>query len=256
MPRTPAGQPDLQGVWVNATVTPLERPGDLAGKEFFANEQEARAWEQKALERLIEAGDEAFAESGTVVPTLRTSLITDPPDGRIPYSPVGRMRWEVTPTVTRENPTTGPEDRPLPERCIVWGEGPPLLPRRNNPYLRIVQTRDHVVVLTEMIHHARIVPLDDRPHLPPDVRQWVGDSRGRWDGDTLVVNTTNFTEKIGFRGSTEALHVIERVTRTAPDTLRYQFTVEDPGAFTRPWSGEAFFTRTDDLMFEYPCRNE
>ena len=251
--RTADGQPDLQGVWINASVTSLERPADLAGKEFFSTAEEARAWEEKALKNLIAEGDEAFAESGTVAPTLRTSIIVTPADGRIPYSAEGRKRWDATPTVTRTNPTTGPEDRPLSERCIVWGEGPPLLPRRNNPYLRIAQAPGHVVILTEMIHHARIVPLDDRPHIDARIRQWVGDSRGRWDGDTLVVDTTNFSDKVAFRGSTDALHVVERFTSVDGNRLRYQFTIEDPGAFTQPWSGETYFERTDARMFEYAC---
>lgn len=252
VPGAPHGSPDLQGVWVNATVTPLERPPELAGKAFFTNAEEARAWEAAALERLIH-GDEAWVNTGVVLPTLRTSLIVDPPDGRIPYTPEGRARWEQTPTASRDNPNTAPEDRALSERCIVWGEGPPLLPRRNNPYIQIVQTATHAVILTELIHHARVIPLDGRPHLSPQLRQWVGDSRGRWEGATLVVDTRNFSSAVSFRGSTDALRVTERFTRVSPDSLAYQFTVEDPGAYTRPWSGEIVFDRTDDPIFEFAC---
>ena len=250
--RTPDGQPDLQSVWVNATVTPLERPTELAGKEFFTDVAEARAWEAGALDRLIQ-GDEAWVNTGTVLPTLRTSLIVDPPDGRIPYTREGRDRWEQTPTALRDNPNSGPESRALSERCIVWGEGPPLLPRRNNPYIQIVQTAEHAVIVTELIHHARIVPLDGRPHLAEQLRQWVGDSRGWWDGETLVVDTRNFNSQVSFRGSTDALRVTERFTRVSRDLLRYRFTVEDRRAYTRPWSGEIFFERTDDPIFEFAC---
>jgi hypothetical protein len=156
-----------------------------------------------------------------------------------------------------------PEERRLSERCLVFG-GVPRLPGGYNNHLRFVQTADHVVIEMEQIHDARVIPLDGRPHLPPNVRQWLGDPRGRWEGETLVVETTNFNDKAPFRGSFEGLHLVERFTRTGPDTITYSMTVSDPATFTRPWTAEWPYTRLEALvggvdevttpdMFEYAC---
>jgi hypothetical protein len=183
-----------------------------------------------------------------------TSLITDPPDGRLPpLTAAASARAAARAEARRLHPADGPEDRPLAERCLMFNAGPPLLPGPYNNYLQIFQTRDHIAILNEMIHDVRIVPLDERPHAPSFIRRWQGDSRGRWEGKTLVVNTTNFTDKTNFRGTAENLHLIERFTRTDADTLLYEFTVDDPSTFTKPWTAVLPMKRTDDPIFEYAC---
>jgi hypothetical protein len=267
VPRTPDGQPDLQGIWTNATITPFERPADLTGKAFFT-EQEAREYEKRTLTATNKdrrdgsaeadvgrAYNDAWWDIGTkVVPTRRTSMVIDPPDGRVPeLTPEAQQRDAARMEVARR-PPAGPEDRGLSERCILWPTaGPPMLPSAYNNNYRIVQAPGYVAILVEMIHDVRIIPLDGRPHLPPSVRQWMGDSRGHWEGDTLVVDTTNFTDKTHFRGADRNLHLIERFTRTGAETIVYQFTVDDPTAFTRTWTGEAPLTRTVGPIYEYAC---
>jgi hypothetical protein len=265
LPRTPDGQPDLQGTWSKATVTPLERPPYLAGKEFFT-EAEAVEWEKGWQQRIAKiipvdaqingeiVNSDVWTELGKVVPSRRTSLIVDPPDGRIPYTAEGKRRADAVPTLFNQKLANGPEDRPLNERCILWGEGPPMEPVPYNSGVQVFQSRDHIVILSEMIHNSRVIPLDGRPHLTSNIRQWSGDSRGHWEGDTLVVDTRNFTDKARFQGSTAGLHVIERFTRVDEDTIRYEFTVEDPAAFTRPWRAEFALTKmVDGRIFEYAC---
>jgi hypothetical protein len=180
-------------------------------------------------------------------------LVVDPPDGRVPpLTPHGKAREAAL--AAKADAAAGPQDATIWDRCIVgFNAGPPMIGGGYNAYVQIFQTPDYVVLLNEMVHDARIIPLDGRPSLPSHVRQWRGDSRGRWDGDTLVVDTTNYSDKVAFRGSTDALHVVERFTRVDGNRLRYQFTIEDPGAFTQPWSGETYFERTDARMFEYAC---
>jgi hypothetical protein len=267
MPRTPDGQPDIQGVWNNATITPLERPVELAGKALFTPAEAAdyeKAWlEQNNRDR--RAGDgasdvagaynQAWFDRGTkVVPTLRTSLIVDPADGKIPYSQDGLKRLGAAAEYSRAHPADGPEDLALTDRCLLWGTaGPPMLPGPYNDNYQIFQTPGYVAIVVEMIHDVRIIPLDGRPHLPASVRQWLGDSRGHWDGNTLVVETTNFTGKSHFRGSTENMRLIERFTRTDANTLTYEFTVEDPAAFTRPWSGSVPMAKAAGPIYEYAC---
>jgi hypothetical protein len=268
-PRTPDGKPDLEGAWTNVTITPLERPANLAGKEFFT-EQEAAAYEKQTVENnnadrrnLPPEADVGLAynnfwyDRGTkVIKTRRTSLIVDPPDGKIPpFTPEAQQRAAARAEARRRSgPADGPESRALTERCILWPtSGPPMLPSFYNNNYQITQGPGYVAIMVEMIHDARIIPTDGRPHLPQNIRQWMGDSRGRWEGNTLVVDTTNFTDKTNFRGSGENLHVIERFTRTGPDTLRYEFTVEDPTTFTRPWRGEVPMNRTEGPIFEYAC---
>ena len=266
-PRTPDGQPDIQGVWNNATITPLERPADLAAKAFFTP-VEAAAYEKAWLEqnnRDRRAGDgasdvagaynQAWFDRGTkVVPTLRTSLIVDPADGKIPYSQEGLKRLAAAAEYSRAHPADGPEDLALTDRCLLWGTaGPPMLPGPYNDNYQIFQTPGYVAILVEMIHDVRIIPLDGRPHLPANIRQWLGDSRGHWEGNTLVVDTTNFTGKSQFRGATENMRLIERFTRTDPNTLTYEFTVTDPATFSKSWSGSVPMAQAKGPIYEYAC---
>jgi hypothetical protein len=262
------GHPDLQGIWTNSTLTPLERPRELGDKAFFT-EQEAAAYEKLVRERnnadrrdsnaeadLAVGYNDAWWDRGTtIVSTRRTSLIVDPPDGRIPaLTPEAQQKAAARAEARMLRPADGPEDRSLADRCIVRANtGPPMLPAGYNNNYQILQTADQVVILIEMIHEARIIPLTKRPPLSTSIRRWLGDSRGRWEGDTLIVETTNFTDRTNFRGSGENLRVVERFTRVADDTLLYQFTVDDPQSFTRPWSGEIPMKKVEGPVFEYAC---
>ena len=266
--KTPDGQPDLQGVWSFSTITPLERTAELAGKQVFT-EKEAVEYEKRFLERnnrdrrdgsaeadVGRAYNDFWWDSGSkIVSTRRTSLITDPPDGRLPaLTPAGQKKAAERAEARRLHPVDGPENRPLQERCLAWTTaGPPILPSAYNNNIRIVQGPGYVSILNEMNHDVRIIPLDGRPHLPPNVRLWMGDSRGHWEGNTLVVDTTNFSDKTNFRGADENLHLIERLTRANDDTLMYQFTVDNETAFTRSWTAEIPMRKSQDPMFEYAC---
>jgi hypothetical protein len=261
-------QPDLQGIWSNATITPLERPSDLAGKTTFTAE-EAAAYEKQVADRnnvdhrtgnadtdVASAYNQFWYDRGTkTVGTRRTSLIVDPSDGRLPaLTPEAQKRAQEARAWTAAHATDGPEGRSLGERCILWATaGPPMLPGPYNNNFQIIQTRDQVIILNEMIHDARVIPFDGSPHLASNIRQWMGDSRGHWDGHTLVVDTTNFSGKYSFRGSDENLHLTERFTRVSPATLLYEFTVDDPTAFTRPWTAQIPVTKTKGPIFEYAC---
>ncbi|HTB18065.1 MAG TPA: hypothetical protein VK708_08100 [Bryobacteraceae bacterium] len=264
--RTPDGQPDLQGVWSSASVTPLERPKDLGSKEFFTPE-EAAAYEKKGLAaREIAApgtyGDVHYnmaqfgLEKGQsrVASSIRTSLIVGP-EGRIPpMIPEAVQRNAARAAANKGHEFDGPENRSLGEQCIMWpNEGPPMLPAGYNSNLQIVQGPGYVAVMQEMIHDVRIIPTDGSPHVASNIRQWFGDSRGHWEGDTLVVDTTNFTNRTAFRGSSENLHVVERFSRTDDDRLLYQFTVDDPSTWATSWSGELPMTKIDGPLFEYAC---
>jgi hypothetical protein len=263
-PRAPAGHPDLQGLWSNETLTPLERPRDLASKEFFTAE-EAAAYEKKIVQTRIDdpndgegnvADPKVWWERATkVVPNRRTSLIVDPPDGRVPaLTPEGQKRMVEQRAAARLHPADGPTDRSLQERCILSPTtGPPMLPGPYNNNYQIVQTRDYVTITVEMIHETRIISMDGRPHLPQTLRKWLGDSIGHWENKTLVVDTTNFNDKTRFHGSDENLHLIERFTRTGPDTILYEFTVDDPTAFVAPWKAEIPMRRTAGPMYEFAC---
>jgi hypothetical protein len=267
-PKTPAGQPDLQGIWTNLTITPLERPAELAGKAFLTAE-EAAAYEKQVRENnnadrrdggsdadLGRAYNDAWYDRGTkVVGTRRTSLIVDPPDGKIPpLTPEAQKKQAELREAARGRQFDGPENRALPERCLLWPTaGPPMLPSFYNNNYQIVQTPGYVMILVEMIHDARIIPLDGRPHLPSAVREWMGDSRGHWEGNTLVVETTNFTDKTRFRGADENMRLIERFTRVSPETIMYEFTVDDPTAFTRKWTAQIPMQKTEGPIYEYAC---
>jgi hypothetical protein len=264
-PRTPDGQPDIQGIWSNATITPLERPARFAGQAFLTP-AEARALEQEVARTRVDAppppGDpggynEFWWDRGDkVVATLRTSLIIDPPDGRIPpLTEAARARAAAIAAYNREHAFDGPENRSLQDRCIVWQTaGPPMLPAGYNNYYKIVQAPGYVVILAEMAHDARVIPLHGAPALPENVRQYRGDSRGRWEGETLVVETANFTEQTRFRGSSEHLRVVERFRRTAPEILLYEFTVSDPATWERAWTAQLPMTLAPGPLFEYACQ--
>ena len=275
-PHTPDGQPDLQGVWTNATLTPLERPTELASKEFLTP-QEAEDYQKRVLARwdrdnraggadadLGRAYGSAWWDADArLVPVTRTSLIVDPPDGKLPPLTLEAQRRITDARAERQrHPADGPEDRPLMDRCLWWpAVGPPMLPSfaNNSPYSPLVsnyqflQGPGHVAIVNEILHETRIIPLDGRPHLSQKIRQWMGDSRGHWEGNTLVVDTTNFTAKSQFRGSGEKLHLVERFTRTDSDTILYEFTVDDPASFTRPWSARIPMIRSLGPIFEHAC---
>jgi hypothetical protein len=265
---TPWGDPDLQGVWTNQTPVPLERPAPLGDKAFFTK-AEAEEFQRTALPRLLGFVAPALPTSGElndiwletmkgrVGPSLRTSLVIDPADGKVPYTPEGRRRWESVPSLEneREGRLAGadkPEDRALEERCITTGGLFLPNPFYNN-YHRIVQAPGYVVIVTEMMHEARVIPLDRRPPIGKGIRQWLGDSRGHWEGRTLVVETSNFNDKRLFRGATTALTLVERFTRHDADTIRYQLTVSDPATFARPWTIENGLWRTGEEMYEAGC---
>jgi hypothetical protein len=264
VPRTPDGHPDLQGIWTNTTLTPMERPRDLAGKEFFTA-QEAAAYEKRILENREQEPDVAadtiadknvWWEQGTKLsPTLRTSMVVDPPDGRVPaLTPEAQKRQQAERARTRLHALDGPEYQNLQSRCLLMPmAGPPMIPGPYNNNYQIVQTPSYVAILIEMIHDVRIIPLDGRPHLPSSVRQWLGDPRGHWEGDTLVVDTTNFTDKTTFRGSDQNLHLIERFTRVDPETIVYRFTIDNPTAFTKPWTAEIPMLKASGPIYEFAC---
>jgi hypothetical protein len=266
-PLAPDGHPDLQGIWTNATLTPLERPTALAGKEYLT-EQEAAEFAKSALQDVDadrrdgggavdvnRAYNEFWRDRGKVVPSRRTSLIMDTPDGRIPpLTPDGKKRAADRSETRRLHPFDGPEDRSPAERCIATpNSGPPMMPANYNANYQIVQTPDYVLILSEQIHDARVIPLDGRPHLPANIRQWTGDSRGHWEGGTLVVETTNFTDQTNFAGSGAHLRLTERFTRTGLNTITYEFHVEDPETFTRPWTAQIPMTKAQGPLFEYAC---
>jgi len=263
--------PDLQGNWTNASLTPLERPDALAGKSNL-NEAEAAAWEKRTKDQnnrdrrdtdpevdVARAYNQSFFEQGShlsrIGGTFRTSLIVDPPDGKIPaYTPEAAKRLAATRAEARNHPADGPENRSLAERCIFWATaGPPMLPGPYNNNYQIVQTPDYVMILSEMIHEVRVIPLDRRKHPPSDVHLWTGDSTGHWEGDTLVVDTTNFNGKTRFRGSDENLHVVERFRRADANTILYRFTVDDPTTFSKPWTAEVAMTKSEGPIYEYAC---
>lgn len=279
--RTPSGQPDLQGIWENNNATPLERPVELEDREFLNDEEVIELKERADTLFANNAGDAAFGDqvfSALITGTTkyetagvdhetgnynqfwvverdfendnRTSLITEPSDGRLPPITLKAQERLNLGKTLRERPAHGPEDRSLGERCITF------FPRINagyNSYFHILQTSGYVAILMEMGHDARIIPLDGRPHIKDKIRQWNGDSRGYWDGDTLVVDTTNHSNKSNFKGAGENLHLVERFTRTGPDRLHYEITVNDPTTWASSWTAMIPLKKTDDAIFEYAC---
>ena len=282
--QAPAGQPDLQGIWDFQTMTPLQRPADE--EQEFLTEEQVRKREDAARTSLGQAELDLPGVGYTTRPFLddrvnvvssrRTSLIIDPRDGRLPaLTPKGKALRQVGSFLMDDLPigrpvrvrsaggrADGPEDRGLAERCLVGSNsGPPMMPGSFNNNMQVLQTPDHVVILNEMVHDVRIIPLDGRPHLPDKMRQWMGSSRGRWENDTLVIETTNLTENTGsFDPSYEesigtGLTVVltERFRRSSADTMLYRYTVDDPTIFTRPFTVELPMRRNDKPMFEYAC---
>ena len=280
-PRAADGRVDLQGVWANNAATPLERPDSLADKATFTDEELASL--RESAQRLFGGGDDAAFADGVFNAVLadvdknvsrdggtgnyssvwmvdrefehRTSLITDPPDGKLPVlTPTAEVRIEVAAEYRRAHPADGPEDLSRQVRCITYG-----IPRVGglgagyNSYYQIFQTPDYVVMLGEMIHDARVIPISDMPHIGDAVRQWHGDSRGHWEGDTLVVETTNYSPSSDYRGAAEHLHLIERFTLAGPDKLHYEITVTDATTWTRPWTAMVPLMRSEDALFEYAC---
>jgi hypothetical protein len=286
LPRTSAGQPDLQGIWANNNATPLERPKELAARARLTD-QEVAAMKKKAAELYNGKGDASFGDDifQTVLASIkgtesgphkkgatefdggtgdyssewivsrewdnRTSLITDPPDGRLPpLTPEGKKRQEAA-FAALMRPAASPADRMLSERCITYGS--PQLIAGYQSYYQIFQTADAVVIMTEMIHDVRIIPLDGRPHVASNIHNWFGDSRGHWEGDTLVIDTTNYKAQSFMPESSEKLHVIERLTRTGPEMLKYEITIDDPATWTKPWSLMIPLRHSADPIFEYAC---
>ena len=272
IPRTADGRPDLQGYWTNDSYTPLERPAEFSTKSHFTP-QEAAAFVRTRLDRLENQSrtdihyDDAIwqKESYNKEANLRTSLLTSPADGKLPpLTEEGKRRQAADPSVREPRGADRVQDRSLGERCITWGNvGPPMLPPTYYANFQILQMGDYVIIRHELMHEARLIPVDGSAHPSPGVQYLYGDARGRWEGDTLVVDTTNFTDKTPFRGmpsntrqdirSTERLHVVERFTRVDADTIRYEFKVEDPGMWTAPWSGEMPIRKFEGPIYEYAC---
>jgi hypothetical protein len=293
MPRTADGHPELQGIWTNATITPLERPADFKAKPTISD-QEAEQFEKRSLDNSSldrrdggvdadrsRAYNNLFVDKGTQLARVdgqkRTSLIIDPADGRIPpLTPEGTKRAASMRRRADEgsgglNANNGGsnnlsadvsgsydsiKDRPLAERCILgFGStsGPPMMPVLYNNTYQIVQTPNAIMILVEMVHDIRVIHMDGRPHLPSNIRQWLGDSIGHWEGDTLVVETTNFTEKTTYRGSDQNLKVTERFRRVDAGTMLYRVTIDDPTVFTKDWTMEYPFLATAGPIYEYAC---
>ena len=270
IPRTPDGKPDLQGAWSFANVTPFERPAALGEKTTLSDEEVAQIEEQAAANSkqdekrqrgtaadLGRAYNDFWYDRGTrAASTRQSSIVVDPPSGRVPALTDEAQQRASTRAAARKQrgPADGPEDRSLGERCILgFNAGPPFAPSAYNNNIQITQTKDYVVVMTEMVHDARIVPLDGRKHLPASVRPWMGDSRGRWEGDTLVIETTNFSDKNLYRNATPNLKLVERFSRLDGDTLIYEFTLNDPATWTAPWTGRVPLEKLDGVIYEYAC---
>lgn len=283
-PLTPWGDPDLMGIFTNKTITPVQRPEEYADREFLTSD-EVVTLEQEKVDRdafLLNRAAETTTTGGNVgaynnfwldwgtKPTGRTSLITDPPTGRIP--PITPEFAQLVQRRAEDRLTRGEADTwmdfQLNDRCIVWSAGPPMMPGPYNNTYMIFQTPDYVAIQVEMIHDTRIIPLDGRPHLPSHIRQYLGDMRGHWEGNTLVVETTNIARTEGDPGvqgadefevrhtngrSDDTIRIVERFTRVAEDTINYQFTIEDQTRWTQSFSGEFPFVRTEDNLYEYAC---
>jgi hypothetical protein len=281
-PRTAWNRPDLQGVWDFRTITPMERPEALGDQAFLSAEDVAdleqgiadrdallaarpaqRTVATNNVDRGVDGAPGAYnqfwMDRGTrVIGTRRTSLVVDPPNGRIPaMTPAGEQRRAAERDYVRDHPADSWADRSIYERCILgFNSGPPIEPRAYNNHLQVFQTPDHVVIFNEMVHDARVIPLGPREPLPAHVRQRMGDSRGRWEGDTLVIETSNLDRLNSFtwrQGATEDMRLVERFTRVDDGTLLYEFAVEDPATWTRPWSVEVPMARSSDQVWEFAC---
>jgi hypothetical protein len=270
--RTADGQPDLTGIWSFATATPFERPEALKDKEFLTAAEAADYAKKIVASRNKDTRDDKnstndveaayndfwWDQGDTMAGTRRTSLVIDPKDGRVPaMTPDGQRRVTASRSGWTGAPN-GPEDRSLGERCLMgFNAGPPMAPSAYNNNVQIFQTSDHVALLNEMIHNTRIIALGNRPAPRPEMRQWAGESRAHWDKDTLVVVTTNFrpegTGQVALRGASGDMRLTERFTREGADTLLYEFTVEDPGTWVKPWTVQIPMTRTDSPIYEYAC---
>ena len=248
--RTAWGDPDLQGSWQNTTTTPLERPAKYAGREFMTPQERAEAEVKRIADENANFYDSIWSDG-------RTSLIYDPPDGRKPaFTPDGQKRqvgWNESLRFS-PGPYNGPEDLDLLTRCIIRDPLPRIPANYGNGY-EIVQTPEYVAIFAESIHDTRIIPMDGHPHLDQSVRQWFGDPRGHWEGDTLVVETTNFNDRTRFEGSTQNLHLVERWRRVADDQIDYRFTVSDPETWTKPWSAAIAWHKSGP-MYEYACTED
>jgi hypothetical protein len=281
-PRTADGQPDLQGVWANNNATPLERPKELAGRALLTDEEVAALKKKEA--ELFASGDSDAAFGDQVFSTVlanvngtksgfkstdggtgdyssvwlprrdwdrRTSLITDPSDGRLPPITAAAQKRQAATAARRGLLPAGPEDRSLSERCITFGA--PRLGAAYQSYFQVLQSAKQVVILMETIHDARVVPIDGSPHLPSSIRNYLGDPRGHWEGDTLVVDTTNYKPGVFMNLSTESLHVTEKFTRTALDVLQWEITIDDPGAWSKPWTAMIPLRQSKVFVVEYAC---
>ena len=270
VPRTPWGDPDLQGLWNHGTITPLERPAQYEGRARLTDEEVAalnRASETRATSErrgeLTREQDVALAYNqfwwDRGISTGRTSLITDPPDGRLPSRTPEAEAYAATPEAERRQaakrgrvPAHGPEDMDLGDRCLVYRPVPITSSGYNN-HVQIAQSPGYVAIFQEQIHEVRIIPVTAQAELPDQIRQWLGVSRGHWEGETLVVETKNFYEQADYLGSSVNRHVVERFTRVAPDAIAYEFTVTDPTIWTRPWTGMVPWRPTEGPLFEYAC---
>jgi hypothetical protein len=268
-PRTPDGQPDLQGYWSNTSYTPLERPKNVT-KEFFTKEEAAQMQKQAAADETAQTEPGTIADvhydftqfqldrnQNAFATNLRTSMIIDPPDGKLPpLNAAGQKRAaEQAEQAKRVGRWDSAQSNQLDDRCVIFaGAGPPMLPQSYNSNYHILQTPGYVMILFELAHDVRVIPLDGRPHVSSNVREWLGDSIGRWDGDTLVVETTNFNGKNPLNGlSSDHMKVTERFTRVSADNISYKFTVEDDATWTRPWTAEALMQKTIGPIFEHAC---
>ncbi|HLH43618.1 MAG TPA: hypothetical protein VKV74_11555 [Bryobacteraceae bacterium] len=266
-PKTADGVPDLQGVYSNATTVPFERPKNLGSKEFYTEQEMAEKIKADAAAEAARANREAdpntvhydlnqfgLNQRVTAV-TNRTSQVIGPEGAIPPLLPEAQARIAAKNAAMRGHNFDDAQHRSLSERCILWpNEGPPMLSPGYNSDLQIVQGQGYVAIMQEMIHDTRVIPTDGSAHLPDHIRLLMGDSRGHWEGNTLVIDTTNFTDRTAFRNSSENLHVIERLTRTSDKTLLYQFTVEDPKTWAKPWSAEVTWQKIDSPIYEYACQ--